>query len=222
MKNKNYSYIYAPKTLQDALQNLTEAISLTERYFAGHGNFEEYCRCLKNGTTYQRERVLDDCKRWLSESKAPSYMHQQALENAYNSLGEELNAWIDGLPKFVPISYNVNGEGRTVAVSDIVVTADGWKPCERLVNELTAKYTRTLTDEEMEDIKLAEQLADLYSALQAKGYDIDPATFSRHKTPEQRAELFCNSYNALNDCRVSEDEKQRMKKERQTYLNTII
>ena len=39
---------------------------------------------------------------------------------------------------------------------------------------------------------------------------------------EQRAELFCNSYNALNDCRVSEDEKQRMKKERQTYLNTII
>ena len=126
-------------------------------------------------------------------------MYQQALDNAYNSLGEELNAWIDGLPKFVPISYNVNGEGRTVDVADIVVTDEGWKPSERLVNELTAKYTRTLTDEEMADIKLAEQLADLYCQLQAKGYDITPATFARHKTPAERAEVFCNSYNALTD-----------------------
>ena len=40
MKKENYSYVYALKTLQGALQNLTEAISLTERYFAGHGGIE--------------------------------------------------------------------------------------------------------------------------------------------------------------------------------------
>lgn len=222
MKKENYSYVYAPKTLQGALQNLTEAISRTENYFAGHNGMDEYKKCLERGTTYKRDEVLADCRAWLKESHAPHYMHQTALENAYNSLGEELNAWIDGLPKFVPICFNVNGEGRTVDVSDIIVTQDGWKPSERLIKELTDRYTKTLSDEEMADIALAEQLADLYSALQAKGYDIEPATFSRHKTPGQRAELFCNSYNALNDCRVSNEEKERMKRERQSYLNCII
>ena len=208
--------------MQNALQNLTEAISRTENYFAGHDGMDEYKKCLERGLTYKRDEVLAECRAWLKESHAPHYMYQQALDKAYDSMVEELNAWIDGLPKFVPICYYVNRESKTVDVSDIIVTQDGWKPSERLIKELTDRYTKTLSDEEMEDIKLAEQLADIYKTLLAKGYDIDAATFARYDTPEQRAEVFCNFYNALNDCRVNNEKKERMKQERQTFLNGIL
>lgn len=217
MKTANYSYVSAPISLKKAIEAVKESVSQTECYFSENGGIDEYCRCLKNGTTYKRDEVLAECRQWLKESKAPSYMHQPALQNAYNSLGDSLNRWIDGLPNYVPVRYTINGQTKEVDVADIVVTPDGWQPSERLLAELTATCTRTLTDEEMQDIRTAEQIAELYATLATKGYDIDVATFAQYTEPEQRAEAFCNSYNALQDYRVSEEDKAEIKREQQMF-----
>ena len=205
------SYISAPRTMQAEVSKLQEAISQTERYFAGHGGIEEYKNCLEKGCDYQRKAVLEECRVWLEKSKAPQYLHQGNLQQAYASLGDDMNAWIDGLPNYVPVRYHSDKGAQTVDVADIIVTDEGWKPSERLIKEITDRHTRTLTDEEMADIKLAEQLADLYNQLREHGYTIDVPAFANYTKPEHRAEAFCTSYDALNDCRVSEEEKKAIK-----------
>ena len=221
---QTYSYIVAPRTLESALKALQNAISKTEAYFSEHGGMEEYKRTLERGLTYKRDEVLDSCKAWLAETNAPQYMHQSALDAAYNSLGADLNTWIDGLAAFVPVRYSINGQSKVVSVKDITLTTDGWQPSEKLKQSIIDTYTHTLTPDEVETMKIAEQFAELHRTLCNRGYNLADAieSFAFSDDSNQRAEILCNSYNALHDSRVTETDKDKIKANQQRFFNTVM
>ena len=224
MKQQTYSYIVAPRTLESALKALQNAISKTEAYFAEHGGMEEYKRTLERGLTYKRDEVLNSCKAWLAETNAPQYMHDSALDAAYDSLGVDLNTWIDGLAAFVPVRYSINGQSKIVAVEDIIVTPDGWQPSEKLKQSIIDTYTHTLTPDEVETMQIAEQFAELHKKLCSRGYNLADAieSFASTDNPNQRAEVLCNSYNALHDRRVAAADKDKIKANQQMFFNAIM
>ena len=218
MKKENISYVFAANSLQQTLSSLAHTIRKTQEFFQPYGGFEQYKSCTEKGYDYQRQEVLASCRAWLADSKAPEYMYQTALENAYNSLGEELNAWIDRASGYLPISYMISGNSHTLAPTDIEVTQEGeWKMSQRVVDEITAHYTRTLTDEEMKDLKLAEDVAELYAKLCNLGYSIDTARWTSYSSTELRAEALIQSYDPLKDSRVSDDEKEKMRNKMNSF-----
>ena len=221
---QTYSYVVAPRTLEGALKALQNAISKTETYFAEHGEIEEYKRTLERGLTYKRDKVLNSCKAWLAETNAPEYMHQSALDAAYNSLGADLNQWIDGLSAVVPIRYSINGQSKVVAIEDIIVTPNGWQPSENLKQSIIDTYTHTLNPDEVATMKIAEQFAELHKTLCSRGYNLADVieSFAGTDNPNQRAEMLCNSYNALYDSRVTDADKDKIKANQQRFFNAVM
>lgn len=225
-QSDNFSFIIAPKTLENTLRTIQSTVTTTQQYMntLQEGTKEMYKSYLEHGTDHVIKERQKEMTEYFERTNAPQYLRASQMEIAIENLGADNVKYWGELPQYIPIKAQVNGKPLSIDIdADIYEHPDSgeWLLSQSLVDKVTAMFARWLTDEEMEAVKKMDKLAEMYDELKSQGYDMADALPRWNATTDNsvKAESLCNSYNALLDTRLSEADREEIKRNRQSFFN---
>lgn len=201
----------AGKFIEADIAAVDNAVLRAFNYLDNHGeDIEDLRKYIAKGYDYKRRQVLENCKKWLADSHAPEYLHEEMMQKAYDSLGAE-NDYIDGLPAHIGLTARLwNGTTIHLTPDDIEVTESGWRAKDEIIYQIHDAHTRTLDEEEMADFGLFTELCSISKKLRARGYTFESRASGRDEledfetceTDGKRAEQMLYLYNSRYDGRL--------------------
>lgn len=224
---QDYSYIVAPRTLENTLKAIQSAVSRTQRYMnqRQEGTKEIYLSYLENGHDHIIKERKRNMEAYFERTNTPEYLRATQMETALENLGERNLLYWNQLPDYIPIRCNVNGKPFEIDFENDVnadpITGE-WIISNSLIERVSKIFTKELSDDEVTVIAKVDKLAELYREIKDNGYDIAESLDGWHeKSNSSKAEVICNSYNALFDKQVNESEKAKIKANQQKFYNVV-
>lgn len=174
---KNISYI--PVNLQrDVREKESQAnkdLSRLNKVIRGYGetltDAQEY---QQKGGDWKVKAEVANCQQWLIDTKAPKYLHQQSLEAAVNSFGSEALEYYSTLtPGTLNVRFgNLSSDPLLNLSTDVIETQTGeWVISEDFIKNYLESHRRTLTNDEMEDIKAFREMQKVMDNFAKRGYN---------------------------------------------------
>lgn len=208
------SYITNPDLLRKSINEAESIIEKTGRVLVSNGDgIGDYKLYVAKGTDYKVRERVEVTEKYLTETNAPQWLWNGYKQRSVESLGIELLTYYNMLQGYIPMRITLNGETLTLdADTDITITEDGkWEASEALRKKIRERYTRTLTDEQMQDFELLNDFLSLYRKLLSKGYDADAKKLYAIADTPTRANAFLNCYIPYLDERIDADKREQMR-----------
>ncbi len=153
---------------------------------AGEATLAQAKEYQEQGADYKRKAVMQECEEYISRTGMPEYLQNDARNRAWESCPndyiDDVKSCLSGLGlKFGKDVSEVNGK---------------WVIAKPVEEEIVAKYTTILSDDEMADLAIFKQILDLAEKLHEKYYFISPLTdgyydeLYKSETDQELAERF--------------------------------
>ena len=147
MKKQNITFVsYASRMLAEAdIRDLNYRLNSIKKALASKGEdtIEEFMAYQAN-PSHKRDKVLAECEAWMDASHCPDYLREENRQRAWHSCDNDFISKMQSLINSLPFTLNYG---------DIIDIDGEWLLSEKVANAMFDKYSYTLTDEEMEQIR---------------------------------------------------------------------
>lgn len=191
----NYSYIsqYKRETIENQVKGCNEVLARFKALLNANGEgLKDAQRYAKEGADAEIIAKRAEVRAWMDKNEMPPYLREDYEERAVQSIGSERLKYLSQVAHALPIRC----AGREIDLNKDIEEINGnWVLSATLVNSMLEEKRYTLTDEEMEDLKLCLQAGEIIRKVKARHIDINGLEwFGEWKSNETLAEGLMRSY----------------------------
>ena len=195
MEKQNYSYIgyYCRKKVSEQVEACNRRLAMLKTVMDREGEgLKEANRYDKEGWDVEIIAKQTECRKWMDKHEMPQYLRNDYLQRAIDSIGTEKLTYYQNIGHLLPVAC---GAIPVDFSKDITENSGKWELSETYVNNILEKFRYTLSDDEMEDLRLCMEAADAIKKVKERKIKIDDLIwFDRNKDKAELAEGLIRSY----------------------------